>query len=263
MAWTEAGALLSVMKRAEMTGSAVEASPRLKARIAGVFYLLIFVTGAFAELFVRGRLVVYGDATSTATNVLAHESLYRLGGAAQVFTLICDIAVALLFYDLFKPAGRNLSLFAAVFRLVFVAIMAVNSLNYLAPLALLKSASFVTAFKANQLQALALVSLQLYGVGYDIALVFFGVHCVLIGYLILKSTFLPRILSVPITFAGLGWLTFLWPPLANHLSPFVLLSGALGELLLTLWLLVMGVNDQRWKEQAGHRNKAVESAIHT
>ena len=234
-----------------MTDRAVEASPCLKARIAGVFYLLIFVAGAFSELLVRGRLVVSGEATSTATNILAHESLYRLGGAAQVITLACDIAVALLFYDLFKPAGRSLSLFAAVFRLVFVAVMAVNSLNYLAPLVLLKSDPFVIAFKADQLPALALVSLQLYSSGYDIALVFFGVHCVLIGYLIFRSTFLPRILSVPIAIAGLGWLTFLWPPFASYLSPYVLLSGALGELTLTVWLLVKGVNDQRWKEQAG------------
>jgi hypothetical protein len=186
-----------------------EASPRFKARIAGVFYLLIFVAAPFAEFFVRGRLVVYGDAAATATNILAHQSLYRLGGAAELLTLTCDIAVALIFYDLLKPVSRSLSLFAAVFRLVFVAIMAANSLNYFAPLILLKGTHFLTTFKTDQLQALALVSLQSYGTGYDIALVFFGFHCLLIGYLIFRSTFLPRILGVLMAFAGLGWLTFL------------------------------------------------------
>jgi Domain of unknown function (DUF4386) len=97
-----------------------EASPRLKARIAGVFYLLIFVIGSFVEIFGRGRLVVDGDAAATAANILAHQSLYRLGGAAALITLTCDIAVALLFYDLLKPVNRSVSLFAAGFRLVFV-----------------------------------------------------------------------------------------------------------------------------------------------
>ena len=239
-----------------------EASPQLKARIAGVFYLLIFAVGSFAEFFVRGRLVVYGDAAATATNILAHQSLYRLGGAADLITLTCDISVALIFYDLLKPVSRSLSLFAAVFRLVFVAMMAVNSLNYFVPLAILKGAHFLTAFNTDQLQALALVSLQSYGTGYDIALVFFGFHCLLIGHLIFRSVFLPRILGVLMAFSGLGWLTFLWPPLANYLHPYVLLPGVLGEGSLTLWLLVMGVNTQRWNEQASTAREMAVVARH-
>jgi Domain of unknown function (DUF4386) len=233
-----------------------QSSPRLKARIAGVFYLLIFVVGMFAEFFVRGRLLVYGDAAATANNILTHPSLFRLGGAADLITLTCDIAVALIFYDLLKPVSAGLSLFATAFRLVFVAIMAVNSLNYFAPLVLLKGAHFLTAFKTDQLQALALISLRLYGTGYDIALVFFGFHCLLIGYLIFRSIFLPRLLGVLMAFAGLGWLTVLWPPLANHLQPYVLLPGILGEGSLTLWLLVMGLNAQRWKERASEAKES-------
>ncbi len=86
--------------------------------------------------------------------------------------------------------------------------------------------------------------------GYGIALVFFGFHCLLVGYLIFRSIFLPRILGVLMAFAGLGWLTFLWPPLAAYLNSYILLPGLIGEGLLTLWLLVVGVNDQRWEEQA-------------
>jgi Domain of unknown function (DUF4386) len=222
----------------------------LEARISGVFYLLIFVVGLFAEFLVRGRLIVYSDATATANNILTHPSLFRFGGAADLITLTCDTAVALIFYDLLKPVSRILSLFAMAFRLVFVAIMAVNLVNYFAPLLLLKDAHFLTAFKLDQLQALALISLRLYGTGYDIALVFFGIHCLLTGYLIFWSTFLPRLLGVLMAFAGLGWLTFLWPPLANHLQPYVLLPGVLGEGSLTLWLLVIGLNAQRWNERA-------------
>ncbi len=227
-----------------------DASPRLKTRIAGIFYLLIFAAGGFFETLVRGRLVVMSNAPATAANILAHQALYRLGGAAELIVLTCDLAVATLFYELFKPVSRTLSLFAAAFRLVFVAMMAVNLLNYFAPLGLLKNAQLATAFRPEQLQELALAFLRSFGTGYEIALVFFGFHCLMIGYLIFRSAFLPRILGLLMAFAGLGWLTFLWPPLANFLHPYILLPGIVGEGSLTLWLLAMGLNAQRWNEQA-------------
>ena len=175
-----------------------EASPRLKARITGAVYLLYFLTAVSAEVFVgRGRLVVYD-----AVNLIAH-AFY--------------IAVTLLFYYMFKPVNRSLSLLAAVFSLLGCA-NDVLSLFNLAP--------------------------------YKIAsLVFFGPYCLLIGYLIFRSTFLPRILGVLMALAGLGWLIFLSPH-ANHLSTYLKVLGFLAEASLMLWLLVKGVNDQRWKEQA-------------
>src|SRR5258708_39435051 len=106
------------------------ASPRFKARIAGGFYLLIFVAAPFAEFFVRGRLLVYGDAAATATNILAHQSLFRLGFVAELVTIVCDTIVALIFYDLLKTVGRSMSLLAEVFRFMLVAIISVDSLNY-------------------------------------------------------------------------------------------------------------------------------------
>ncbi len=175
-----------------------EASPRLKARITGAIYLLYFLTAVSAEVFVgRGRLVVYD-----AVNLIAH-AFY--------------IAVTLLFYYMFKPVNRSLSLLAAVFSLLGCA-NDVLSLFNLAP--------------------------------YKIAsLVFFGPYCLLLGYLIFRSTFLPRILGVLMALAGLGWLIFLSPH-ANHLSTYLKVLGFLAEASLMLWLLVKGVNDQRWKEQA-------------
>ena len=227
-----------------------EASPRRKARIAGVFYLLEMLTGAFAIIFVGGRLFVFGDAAATATNILAHESLFQLGFAANLIQFACYVAVTGLFYDLFKPVNKSLSLLAAFFSLVGCAIGAVSCLFEFAPLTVLGGAQYLNVFTLEQLQALSLMFLKLYGQLFNISFVFFGFYCLLIGYLIFRSTFLPRILGVLMAIAGLGWLTFLSPALTHALSPYILTAG-LGEVSLTLWLLVAGVNAERWKEQAG------------
>jgi hypothetical protein len=238
-----------------MKEQVAEASPRFKARIAGIFYLIIIVAAPFAEVLVRGRLVVYGDAAATATNILAHESMYRLAGAADLIAFTCDAAVALIFYELLKPVSRGLALFAASFRLLHVAVVAVNTLILFVPLVLLQSAHFLTGFETDQLQSLALASLSLHGTGYNIGLVFFAFHCLLVGYLIFKATFLPRILGVLMAIAGLCYLInsfahFLSPSFAGHLYPYILLPSGVAEIWLCLWLLVMGVNVQRWNEQA-------------
>jgi hypothetical protein len=235
-----------------------EASPRLRARIAGVFYLLEMLTGGFALLFVGPRLFVSGDAAATATNILAHQSLFQLGFAANVIQFACYVAVTGLFYDLFKPVNRSLSLLAAFFSLVGCTIGAVSCLFELAPVAVLGGAPYLNAFKVEQLQALALMFLKLYAQCFNLSFVFFGFYCLLIGYLILRSSFLPRILGAGMALAGLGWLTFLLPALTHLLSPYILAAG-LGEIALTLWLLVASVNAERWNYQAG----ATEVSIRT
>ena len=121
----------------------------------------------------------------------------------------------------------------------------------MAPLALLGGAQYLSVFQTEQLQALALLFLKLTAQTSNIGIVFFGFYCLLIGYLIFRSTFLPRILGALMAFGGLGWLTFLVPPLASALFPYILAPGILGEGCLTVWLLAMSVNDQRWKDQAG------------
>jgi hypothetical protein len=226
-----------------------EASLRPRARITGVVYLLYFLTAVFGMFFMRG-LVVSGDAAATANNLLAHQPLFRLGLATGLIATACYIAVTALFYGLFKPVNRSLSLLAAFFSLVGCAILAFASLFQLASLVVLGGDQYLNVFKVEQLRALAFLFLDLYGQGVNVCFVFFGVYCLLIGYLIFRSAFLPRILGVLMAFAGLGWLTFLSPPLANYLSPYVLVLGFLAELSLMLWLLVRGVNVPRWKEQA-------------
>ena len=233
-----------------------EGASRLWARAAGVFYLITIVMGVFAEVFVRGKLVVRDDAAATAANILANEPLYRLGLAADLVMIESYVAVTLLFYELFKPVGRSLSLLAAFFSLVGIAVLAANSLNHLAPLVFLGNAPYLSAFETSQLQALALTSLRMHGRGYSIAGVFFGIYCALIGYLVFRSGFLPRILGVLMAIGGLSYLTdsfagFLSPGLAARL-PDVMVLGGVAELSLCLWLMVVGVNASKWKEKAGH-----------
>jgi len=223
----------------------------LKARIAGVFYLLTILTRMFVEIFVRNRLVVPDDAAATATNILVHEPLWRWGFAADIIAFASYIALTALLYELFKPVNWSLSLVAAFISLVACVVQAISSLFHLAPLVLLGGAPYLSVFTGEQLQALALVFLRLRATAYhNIGLVFFGLYLLLAGILILRSTFLPRILGVLMVLAGLSYVLFLSPPLARSLQPYILVFPGVGQISLTLWLLVMGVHVQRWKEQA-------------
>jgi len=240
-----------------MTERITQTSPRLKARIAGGLYL-----SGLLNLFagtVIGRLVVNGDAAATAHNIVAHQTSYRLALAADILTVPCYIAVTALYYDLFKPVNRSLALLAAFFGLAGSIMWAVNDFSYLGPLVVLGGAHSSTA--TDPLQSLPLMFLNLHAQSSNIVMVAFGFHVILIGYLIFKSTFLPRILGAWLAIAGLCYLvnsfaSFLAPEFAARLLPYILMPGAV-EILLALWLLVMGVNVQRWKEQAsvaGGRN---------
>jgi hypothetical protein len=185
-----------------------EMSPRFKARIAGLMYLLIFITAPS------------GAATATPVKMFMN--------------LASDTGVALIFYCLFEPVSRRLSFVASLSRLIFVVVMGVNSLNYFGVMEFLQVSHSSTSFNR----------------GYGVALIPFGLHCVLTGYLIVKSTFLPRFLGMLMALAGLGYLMFLWPPLGDRLFfPYIVVPGVVGEGSLTLWLLVMGVNNMRWREQ--------------
>lgn len=239
---------------------AVEASPRFWARVAGVSYLITIIMGVFAEIFVRGKLVVRGDAAATAANILAHESLYRFGLAADLVMLSAYIVVTLLLYVLLKPVGRSLSLLAALFSMVGIATLSVNCLNHVAPLLLLGGAPSPSAFDTGQLQVLALFFLKLHAWGYGIASVFFGTYCIMVGYLIFRSGFLPRIIGVLMAIGGLGYLIssftrFLFPTVAARLPELAVLAG-IAELSLTLWLMIVGVNAVKWEGVRNEPNAA-------
>src|SRR5438309_7300059 len=205
----------------EMMERIAETSPRLKARITGAFYLLTILTGIFAQGFVSGSLVVDGDAAATATNILMHKSLFQLGFAVYLIEMACQVALTALFYDLLKPAGRSISLVAAFLGLTGSIIKTFSRVFFIAPLFILGGAHYLSVFSAEQLQALALLFLKVNDKGAGIALVFFGFYAILTGYLIIKSTFLPRLLGMLSQLGGLGLLTFQYPPLGALLSPFL------------------------------------------
>ncbi len=246
------------MTTSDVTSRIAEVSPHPRVRITGVVYLLYFLTVMFAAFLVKG-LVVPEDAVATANNILAHESLFRAGFAINLIGTALYIAVTALFYELFKPVNRSLALLAAFFSLVGCAIQAVSYVLYLAPFLLLGGAPYLSVFRVEQLQALVLMLLKLRSQAEQIDLVFFGFFDLLIGCLILRSIFLPRILGALMALAGLGWMVFLVPPIANQLSHYILPLGFLAEFLLLLWLLVKGVNVQRWQEQrrSGHETTRI------
>ena len=228
-----------------------EASPRVKARLAGVFELLEGLTSAGGQVLILGRLVVSGNAVATAANILGHEQLFWLGFALSLIAVVFHIAWVLLFYELFRPVSRSVSRLALFVILVGCAIQAVTSVLYVAPMLVLRGWSSGSAFASPQLQALAYLLVRLNGQAFNTYLVFFGIWCVLAGYLIFRSTFMPRILGVLLAIDGVGWALYLVPPLARHLFPFIATASAIAEIPLQLGLLVLGVNVQRWKEQAG------------
>jgi hypothetical protein len=239
------------MSTAVITVRITETSPRLKARITGAFSLLTILTGIFAQGFVSNRLVVDGDAVATATNILAHRGLFQLGYAVFLIEMACNIAMTALFYDLLKPAGRSVSLVAAFLGFAGCVIKTFSRVFFIVPLFILGGAHYLSVFSAEQLQALALLLLKVNDRGAGMALVFFGFYAALTGYLIVRSTFLPRILGVLGILGGLGWLSFLYQPLAHLLFPYVVALALLGATAEIAWLLIFGVNEQRWQEQAG------------
>ncbi|MBF5045868.1 DUF4386 domain-containing protein [Aggregicoccus sp. 17bor-14] len=225
-------------------------SPLALARTTGALYLLTVLTGLFAQGFVSGRLVVSGDAAATAANILTHRGLFELGFAVYLVEMACNVAITSLFYELLLPVNRRVALLSALLGLVGCAIETFSRVFYIAPLFLLDGGHASSAFGPAQLQSLALLSLQVNEQGAGMALAFFGFHGLLKGYLIFRSTFLPRIFGVVSAVAGLGLLTFLSPTLGVRLFPAVAAVGLAGALAMILWLLVVGVNAPRWEAQA-------------
>src|SRR5918911_253646 len=235
--------------------SVMGASPRQLARIAGVLYLDNILGGAFAISVVPGLLVVQGDATATASNIQTHELLYRAGLAANVLVTVTNVPLAVIFYDLFKVVNRRLALLDAFFILVATAIEAAGLLHQFAPLVVLGSGPSASA-PAAQLQALAYApGSALSGIDYSLHTVFFGFDILCAAYLVLRSTFLPRAIGVLLAIDGLAYLVysfadFLVPGFAAQLVPWIQFPALLGEGSLCLWLLVLGVDVERWNQAA-------------
>ncbi|HMH96011.1 MAG TPA: DUF4386 domain-containing protein [Bradyrhizobium sp.] len=220
------------------------ATPRFKANVAGILYfanMLAFVPAAY----VHSRFVIPAGTAAAASDALVIVPLYRFGLTFDLIAVASGIAVTALFFDLFKPVSGRLSLFAAYVNLMGCAITAASCLIHFVPLAILRATEYFPIF-ATKLEPVALLFLKMRVQTANIGIVFAGVYCILIGFLILRSSFLPKPLGVLMAVAGLGWLTYLSPSLASELAPLnSLVSGLLGEGSLMLWLLVIGVNVQR------------------
>ncbi|HEY4590288.1 MAG TPA: DUF4386 domain-containing protein [Thermoanaerobaculia bacterium] len=235
------------------------------ARIGGALYLIIIVAGILGELFIRGRIIVSGDAAATAHNIMASQSLWRVGIAGDLVMHVCDVPLMLIFYVLLRPVSKNLALMAVLFNLIQTAVMVANEIVLLVPLFLLGGAEYLKSVDPHQLQALAYVALKVNDYGFGVGLIFFGFECIILGYLIFRSGYLPRALGVLMPLAGLSYLTnsfalLLAPALAAKLLPAILLPAFVAETSLCLWLLVKGVNVPRWRERVTLLPKPAYSA---
>lgn len=238
-----------------MISRAGKTSPLVYARAAGVLYLMIIVFGIFSEVFIRSSLIVPGDAAATASNVMASEGLFRVGFFADSVMFLSDVALAALLFILLRPVSRTLALTATFFRLAQAAVLALNLLNYHAALLVLNGTGYASVFETGQLQALSYLFLDLHGHGYDLGLLLFGVHCFLLGYLIVKSGYLPKALGALMMAASLTYLIgsytrFLFPDYVPVVSP-IYIVAFVSEVSLCLWLLVKGVNVQQWERRVG------------
>ena len=221
--------------------------PRLLARLAGVFYLIITASALFAYMYVRGRVIIPGDMAQTATNILAHEQLYRLGFSAAVAAVLCNPAMGFILYELLKVVNPRIALLALVFITISTTIEAVNLFNYITPLFTLTLPEYRGAFDPDELQALARGPIRLFGYAFSVSLTFFGVFCALNGYLILRSKFLPAVLGLLMIVAGVTyWINSFQLFLALPI-PYIQWVTLIAELSLALWLLVVGVNEAKWR----------------
>ncbi len=224
--------------------------PRLLARIAGALYLIITGCALFAYLYVRGQVIVTDDIARTAANFLAHEQFYRLGFAAAVIVVICNLPLGLILFELLKVVNPRLALLALVFIIASTTLEAVNLFNYIEPLFTFSLPEYARAFNPEQLQALARGPIRMFSYAFSVSLTFFGVFCALIGCLIFRSKFFPPILGLLMIVAGVTyWINsfrlFLTLPI-----PYIQWVTLIAELSLALWLLVIGVNEAKWRTQA-------------
>ena len=225
--------------------------PRLLARVAGAFYLIITASALFAYMYVRGQVIIPGDMAQTATNIVAHEQFYRIGFSAALVTVLCNPPMGVILYELLKVVNPRVALLALVFITISTTIEAVNLFNYISPLFTFTLPEYRAAFNPAELQALARGTNRLWGYAFSVSLAFFGAFCVLIGYLLFRSKFFPRVLGVLMVIAGAYYLTnysfinFLGLPEIPYIG--LLRPTLVAEVVLALWLTVVGVNETKWR----------------
>jgi hypothetical protein len=231
-----------------MIKNTAERSPNFYARVAGLLYLLLVVFNAFAVVYVLESLIVPGDAATTASNIMASGSLFRMGFVSHLLGIMCFLLVTLPLYSLLKPVNKDLAALMVLFVLVAVPILAINMLNHFVALPLLSGADYLTVFTADQLHAQVMLSLELYDIGYHIAQIFFSLYLLPLGYLVYKSGYFPRVLGVVLMIASFAYLidvfVFFLLPSYEGMIITILEVFSLSELVFGAWLLVKGVKVQ-------------------
>jgi len=225
--------------------------PKTVARILGLLFLLVIICGVFAQGFVSERLIDFGDAAATANNILAHRGLFQIGFTVYLIEMASQVATAALWYVLLRPVSQPIALTAAFIELAGAIIKTFARVFFIAPLWVLGGGSaLLHGFTPEQVQSTALILLRANDTGAATAMAFFGFSTFLSGYLIFKSTFLPRWLGIMGMIAGLCWLLFLYPPLGRASFGITALYGLLDSVAIILWLLIRGVDEKKWKKLA-------------
>ncbi len=229
-------------------------SPKKTARLAGFLYLMLIVFGVFAEFFVRQRLITPGDAAATANNIMASESLFRIGFVSDLISATVWLLLPLALYKLLKSVNKNQASLMVIFVVVGVAIQFLNMINQFAALLLLGGADYLKVFETSQLQALAMFFLNMHKYGYIIPQIFHGLWLLPLGLLVFRSGFYSRVFGVLLIIACVSFLVdefirFLLPSYGDTIAFIVTLPAVVGEFSFCGLLLIRGVNVEKWKER--------------
>ncbi|MBN1122324.1 MAG: DUF4386 domain-containing protein [Anaerolineae bacterium] len=229
-------------------------SPKRTARIAGILYLVITVAAIFAHFYVPGELIVEGDAATTAQNIIASESLFRIGMiGSELVVLLSEIVLSIVLYVLLKPVNKTLSLIAAVSRLAMTTIHGLNLLNYYFVLQILNGGDYLAIFSPDQINALVSLFLDAHSYGFSIGIAFLVPHVLILGYLIFESGYFPKVLGILFLLAGIGYLidtTGLLLVSGYETTPGIIaMVIAVAEIAFPVWLLVKGVKIDRWQQR--------------
>lgn len=236
-----------------MSNTSIEASPQVYARTGGALYLAIILLGGFSEGYVSSQLLAAGDVARTAHNILGSPQVWRLGVAADLLVALLAVPLLWIEYLLLRPVSRQWVLLAVLFNLVSLGVESISKLFLLMVVPTLAPAGVLQAFSPEQLQMLANLALRSHDMAFNISLLFFGGTCIVNGWLIFRSGYLPRFVGVLMQLAGLAYLiacsaALFAPVLANLIIPAILVLPLIGESSMSLWLLIKGVNVAKWRE---------------
>lgn len=241
-----------------MADGSVEYSPQRYARLAGALYLTVIALGIFAEGYVVNTMTVSGDMTASALNIIAGATLWNLGVLANVLLVVCALPLSWLIYLLLRPAGKNLILLAVLFNLVSLAVETISKLSLILVTPLLTSAGYANAFEPAQVHAFANMALKMHNIAFNVAPIFFGFTCIVYGHLIYNSGYFPKLLGVLMQIAGASYLLACFsilfaPTLSSWINPSILVLPLIGESSFCMWLLIKGVNVEKWNEKLSLR----------